>query len=85
VALETLQAQADDELQNVSVLILDNADVQSTPAQAWESLAIPAVLWNEADSPPPVSRWIGTDTRGWIHVTTDGRQIQISSQKVPEH
>jgi competence protein ComEC len=85
VALETLQVQAGDELQNVSVLILDNADVQSTPAQAWESLAIPAVLWNETDSPAPINRWTGTDTRGWIHVTTDGRQMQISSQKAPEH
>jgi hypothetical protein len=85
VALETLQAQADDELQNVSALILDNTDVQSTPALAWENLAIPAVLWNETVSPPPIERWVGTDTNGWIHVTTDGRQIQINSQKVPEH
>ena len=82
-SLETLQAQADDELQNVDVLVLDSTDLQSTPAHSWERLAVPVVLWNEADSPAPVERWVGTDTNGWIHVSTDSRQMQISVQNDP--
>jgi competence protein ComEC len=84
VGLKTLQEQADDSLQNLSVLILSAADIKATPAQSWESLAVPLVLWNETDSPAPVSRWIGADSTGWINVSTDGREMQLSAQRDPE-
>jgi hypothetical protein len=85
VGLKTLQEQASDSLLNLSVLVLDSTDIKTTPAQSWESLAVPLVLWNETDSPPPVSRWIGADTSGWIHVTTNGNQMQISIQHNIDH
>jgi hypothetical protein len=68
-------------LANLSLLLLEPRDLDSTPAEAWLAYA-PQVVISEMDGAqdtPPGGNWLALAPRRWSSVTTDGEQMWLET------
>ncbi len=58
-----------------SVLLLTQADLDSTPPEEWQALGALAVI---SAQPGP---WVVPPPGGWVHVSTDGEKMWVEEGK----
>ena len=78
VSPELLVAQQTDNLSSLSILILNEEDITTIPADMWLNFGAQQILWNSA-SIPPISNWMGLYESSLIEIISDSTSYSIES------
>jgi competence protein ComEC len=71
-----LVAQQADNLSSLSLLILNEADVATLPADMWGNFGAQVILWN-SPAVTPLPGWIGFETGDVVEVISDGTAYSV--------
>lgn len=66
-------------LANLSLVLLNNRDLEKTSQEEWLALAPMAIVYTPGDGELPLSghNWLNTHPGGWYHITTDGKLMWV--------
>jgi len=71
-----LAAQRSTNLSGLSILILNEADIENLPADMWQNFGAQVILWN-SPSVSPDPEWVGLDRQDQIIIQSDGLHFSI--------
>ncbi len=70
------------DLSNLSALVLEDRDLETTKPETWSGFAPQAIVYTPGEGTLPVERvnWLNTLPGGWVHFAADGQQMWVEAE-----